>query len=311
MTNSENDHATTYGVFGEYITDEDNKALIDAIPEAAPVVTIFNVTTPLYFKALKVKAKEKKGLKDESELALDELTKELVRLGMKASVLAEAAKNFDLAKQIDHKANYLTHVSMNLALDRASNWRDALDANKASVQGGILTNISDAEITGVDALFADFKSKYVKPKAAKKDTKTKGTELARVYMKTINKAMEDLYKLMYGEYIKTKETFVKGMGTAKEVDHTGIHHTGVIVFCSYATPPAGLTDNVIKGVLLKLVEADLETKTNKYGYGSISIVTPDSYTLEISGVGLVTQTMTVILKKGKMLQMDIKMVKSS
>ena len=303
MENDVNDKTTAASQFKDYIDVTANNDLIEAVPEAAPFVHVFNETYPLLIGALKIQAKEKHGFKTDSDLALSRLGKGLYKLGMKSSVLAEAAERFDIFEQINHPITYLTRVSMNLALGRARNWRDALNDNRVA----LLTNISVAEIAVVDGLISDFDTKRLKPKAEIKDGKTKGTEKIPGYIRKVGKAMESIYKLMYGEYVETEPDFVAGMSHIIHPDHTGVHHTGLLVMCSYANPPEGLEMNVISGMQIKLIENGMVAISNLYGVAVVPSAMQGGYTMECTGVDLVTKNVPVILIKGKKVRVDLEM----
>ncbi len=302
-----NDKTTAYGVYTDFIATDENAALIEAVPEAAVEVDVINDTMPLLVDALKIQGKEKHGYKDDSDLALETLAKELVRLGTKGSVLAERAGRLDLYEQVFHPITYLTKVSMNLTLTRARSWRDVLHDNRLTV----FTNVKAEEIAAVDGLITDFDIKHKKPKSEKKKSKDAGTTQIGVCMTKLDKGIENLNKLMFGEYSVTNPVFVEGLESAAHVDRTGIHHTGLLVMCSYENPPVGLPMNAIKDVECKLLENGVIAVSNRFGLASIQSVMQDSYTLQCTGVGLVEKTLHVILTKGKKSRVEVKMVRVS
>ena len=110
-----------------------------------------------------------------------------------ASVMADQIASDELSTLLNHPKTYFTGASKDNALDRCGVARELLFKNKS-----ILTNVSDDDITAIDAEIANFTSVKDQARVNAVNKKTLVTDPIKAFVKKGKTSMKHIIKLVKG-----------------------------------------------------------------------------------------------------------------
>ncbi len=281
------DHTSETGAITEYAAEKTK--LNDAVLNIEADEIIINQNT--------------KGITDDTNADKVNMADTVYQYAHKALPKARDAKKETFVKQLEIEVYQILKASKADALTIARGIRKLLADNPT-----LFDNIEPAELTDLDDTIAKYDASQANPAMAIETKKITATELIIKEYENADAAIENMVDYFVGKYFKTKRALVKEMKNCLRIEVEGVHHTGLIVSCKQANPPAGAFPYE-EGVLCKIVERNREVLTDINGMGSIIKFMPGTMHVEFSKAGFVTKTMIIIFKRGHIEEVEVVMEK--
>ncbi|MBL0310304.1 MAG: hypothetical protein IPP77_11710 [Bacteroidetes bacterium] len=218
----------------------------------------------------------------------------VVKFAKKGRVKASQAGEMELAGKLGHAFSYIFRGDKQLAVERARVMQKVMQEHLA-----ILTNINAADIAAIDAAIAAYEEARVQPQVARQKKSAEATKQLPTEYLTAIEAIENMYDLLYGEYIDTQPGLVNGFKLMKHVIAAGIRHTTLTVVVKTATGAVatGLHGN-IEGLKNK------EAVTDKEGRMVFRRFIAGTYNLKLCGDGYQTKIILFHIKRGQHLEVE-------
>ena len=223
----------------------------------------------------------------------------IVNKAQKAFVWALDTANANLIEIFDVQKSDFTGISETKAFNQIKNIRDALSTNVAAMASVQLTA---ADVTAVNAAITAYQNTIGTTGAAQAH-KTEGTHGIDTVMHPIDKSLSIIDKLMVSSYSASKPDMVKEYLANRALDKLPTHHSGISVHFTEAITGADL-EGAILAVNGKSTTSDID------GIAEIIKVKPATYNVTVSLAGYVSQTMKITIERGKVTELEVKLVKN-
>ncbi len=284
--------------------NDENATETGAIPEYADEVADLDAAF-VDIEAAEVKQSvDSKGVTTSTKDLKRTMAETVIQYAHKPLALAKRAKDKNLVEQLSKEISYIMQASKVDAVTRSKIILKVLTDNPT-----VLTNIKPADLAKVALSIKNYDDAKIDPRKAREAKKNDGTDAMIDAFKRGVAAAENMYTYIYGYYQDTKPALVKKLADCLEIEKSGIRHTGILGFCEDATP--GALTVLLAGVIMKIVELGFIATSNAYGLCGISKIVPGTYNVEFSKEGYVTQTMVIFIRRGRTVQVEVKMVKAT
>jgi hypothetical protein len=220
MTNLQSNKLDAFNRVDDFNT-QNAGTLVNITEYAAEQLKFANALSGIY-AAVKIQETAVKTKASEVDALKLEMAEIVFKFVNRAGVLAAQLNLTDLVSSLTNPISYIARASKTTALARASNLRDVLNNNLKS-----LTNIKAKDIAEIDKVIAAYTAKKDKPQINTQARKAAGTNPLPNLFKTATKAVEAMHKLVVSYYKTSDSTLVDGITLAKQINRTGIHHTGL------------------------------------------------------------------------------------
>lgn len=150
------------------------------------------------------------------------MSKLVIKFAERGAVKARIAGNTVLAAELDEPITFLTKATKTEAVQRATELRNTMNANLS-----VLTTITAANITQIDAAIAAYDGIKDNPTIARQIKKANGTDVLPPNYVLVDAAAENMYDLVYSYFEDSKPAMVDELMLAKQILNTGIRHTSV------------------------------------------------------------------------------------
>jgi len=222
----------------------------------------------------------------------------VVRNAQKAYVWAVDTSNDTLAEIFDVQKTDLMRAGENRAYTMVKNIRDALSANIASMES---VQLAASDLTAINAAIKVYENTMGTPGAAQSH-KTEGTQAMEDLFDPIDTSLGLIENLIVSSYSESHPDIVKEFLLSQHIDKLPTHHSGL---------SATITDAVTGGEL-KGAELSVNGKTaisDLYGCAEIIKTKPGTYMAKVMLSNYITQEIRVIIKRGKVTEIEVKLVK--
>ena len=244
------------------------------------------------------------GITKEVEAAKQIMADTMIIYAKKGLPMARLAGKTEFVKILEHKPYFIYRASKATALSRARIMKNTLAGNLT-----VFSNIKPADIADMDAVILAYDEVKVDTQDAIGAKKEDGTEaIYAAYVKG-NAALKNIYDFFYGEYQKNEPELVKKLADCMVVDKTGVHHTGITALFLDGNPPVGSITNLIQNGVIKIMELNKQALSDINGVVSIIKIKPGTYHIEFSKAGFISQTLIVKIKRGKIITLEITLVR--
>ena len=279
---------------------------ITAVPEMADDVDDLRDAVAEIEAGEDVQETDIRGITENVTKAKEDMAETIIIYAHKAIPLARKADRLDLVKILKREETYILKASKATALARARVIKKTLETNTS-----IFTNIKPADITDMDDKIEVFNTIKESPSDAIDTRKDDGTKaIMTAYIKG-NGALLNIYDFFYGHYQISQPALVKQLADLMKIEQEGVHHTGISCLFRDASLPVGDPASLIQGGLMKIVELNKQALSDINGGAGIIKIKPGTYHIEFSKTGFVTQTLVIKIKRGKILMMEVLMVRVS
>ncbi len=281
-----------------------NQAKFDAIPtEAGEIVKLEAAIVEIQVAEDKQET-DTTGITKEVEAAKQIMADTMIIYAKKGLPMARLAGKTEFVKILEHKPYFIYRASKATALSRARIMKNTLAGNLT-----VFSNIKPADIADMDAVILAYDEVKVDTQDAIGAKKEDGTEaIYAAYVKG-NAALKNIYDFFYGEYQKNEPELVKKLADCMVVDKTGVHHTGITALFLDGNPPVGSITNLIQNGVIKIMELNKQALSDINGVVSIIKIKPGTYHIEFSKAGFISQTLIVKIKRGKIITLEITLVR--
>ncbi|MEI8203281.1 MAG: hypothetical protein WCH34_09735 [Bacteroidota bacterium] len=278
---------------------------VNAIPEYAADKTALN-TAVLNIEADDVIiTANNKGITEDTTAAKIDMVDTTYQFAHKALPKARAANANELVEKLDIEPYEITKASKSEALAISRGVKKVIEDHPL-----IFTNIEAEDLAELGDSITHYDAEQSKPATAIETKKITSHEHIIEEFKNGEAAIENMQDHLIGKYYKSKRSLIKEFKNCRAIEIDGVHHTGLIVTCKQANPPAGAFPYE-ENVLCKIVERNREVLTDINGIGTIIKFKGGTCHVEFSKVGLVTKTMVIMFRKGHIEEVEVVMERVS
>jgi hypothetical protein len=222
----------------------------------------------------------------------------IVNKAQKAYVWAIDTANDNLAEIFDIQKSDFQHVSEASAFAKIKNVRDALSANIASMAS---VQLVAADVTAVNAAITTYQN-TIGTTGAAQSHKTEGTQGIETLIHPIDKSLGIIDNLMINSYSAAHPDMIKEYLLNRNIDKLPTHHSGISAHITDATTGADL-EGATLAVNGKSSTSDID------GMAEIIKVKHATYNVTVSLADYAPQTMKTTIERGKITELEIKLVK--
>lgn len=277
---------------------------VDAIEEMADDVTVLKVAVTNIQAAEVIQGGDTKGITEDSRLKKKEMANICIQFAKKALPLARKANNNELIEKLDQNITYIYRAPKVDALARAKAIKTILVDNSA-----LLSNILPADITKLEASIAAYDAAHINPIVARENKKIEGTESILDEVKIADEAEDNIFDFFCGYFMDTRPELITELEDCMGLEKEGIRHTGITAMCMDENPPASAITNLLQGAKINIVELNRTAISDIMGMCHILRVKTGTYHVEFSKEGFVTKQMILNIKRGRVLELEVKMVR--
>ena len=220
------------------------------------------------------------------ETAKETMAAITIKYAKRGKVKATQTNNKTLANHLDHGVTYISKATKTLAVQRAKDIKDHLNANLA-----ILTNITATNITEITAAITAYDNIKDQPITNIQSRVATGTNPLPVAFANAFKAIDNMNDLIDSYFTTTNKPMVDEFDLARQILNTGIHHSGV-------EGTVSKDGNTVANANVKIVGTDKVAKTDIDGHYVIAKIKAGDYTIEVSIEGSDTANKMVHVSKG-------------
>jgi hypothetical protein len=239
-----------------------------------------------------------KGVTQTKNGAFMAMVNSIVNKAAKAYVWAVDSSNANLMQIFDVQKSDFLSISETKAYNQIKNIRDALNDNIASMESVQLTE-DDVAIVN-DAITAY--ENTIGTTGAAQTHKTEGTKGIDAVIVPIDKSLALIDKLIVSSYTASQPDMVKEYMANRALDKLPTRHSGLSMHLTDAETGADL-EGAILAVNGKTTTSDID------GIAEIIKIMPGTYNMNVSLAGFATQTTKIVIEKGKVTELEIKMAK--
>ena len=239
-----------------------------------------------------------KGITKAKNDAFTTMVNIVVNKSQRAYVWALDTANNNLAHVFDINKTDFTDMPETTAFIKIKNVRDALTANIASMAS---VQLVAADITAMNAAITAYQNTIGTPNAAQAH-KTEGTQGIENLMHPIDKSLGIIDNLLISSYSAAHADMVKEYLLNRSIDKLPTHHSGVHTLITDAATGAEL-EGAVLSVNGKTTTSDID------GIAEIIKINPGTYNATISLTGYASQTMKIVIERGKVSILDVKLTK--
>jgi hypothetical protein len=241
-----------------------------------------------------------KGITKSKNEAFNVMINIVVNKAQKAYVWALDTSNTNLANIFDVQKSDFVNIPEVKAFTMIKNIRDALSTNIASMAS---VQLVAADVTAINAAITAYQAKIGTTGAALSH-KTEGTMGIENLIQPIDKSLSIIDKLIVSSYSTSHPDMVKEYWLNRSIDKMPTHHSGIYVHITDAN-----TGIDLEGALLVL--NGKSTTSDIDGIAEIIKVKQGTYNISVSLKGYISQSMKIIIERGKIIDLEIKLEKEA
>jgi len=223
----------------------------------------------------------------------------IVNNAAKAYVWAVDRANASLMQIFDVQKSDFLSISETKAYNQIKNIRDALSANIASMES---VQLAEEDVATVNEAITAYENTIGTTGAAQAH-KTEGTKGIDAIIIPIDKSLALIDKLIVSSYTASQPDMVKEYLANRTLDKLPTRHSGLSIHITDAETGADL-EGAILAVNGKTATSDID------GMAEIIKIMPGTYNMSISLASYATQTIKTVIEKGKVTELDVKMIKA-
>lgn len=263
-----------------------NATALATIPEYAAEQAKFTAALAIITNATQVQSATEGTTSDASKLAKQTMANTVIKYALRGAVKAKQLGNITLANNLDHTVTYILQAPKTLAVQRAKDIKDHLNANIAT-----LTNIVAANITEMTNVIAAYDSIKDNPTIDVQTRAATGTNPLPAAFAAATIAMDNMHDLVTSYFMDTNLILVDEIAMSKQIINTGIHHNGVDGIVTKNGSPLQYAN-------ISIVGTDKVAITDINGHFQIIKIKAGDYTIEASTEGGDSQSKTVHITRG-------------
>ena len=146
----------------------------------------------------------------------------------------------------------------------------------------------------------------VKPIVAIQTIKAVSTDRLPLYIATADKAIKNMYDILFSHFSNSKSRLVELFAAAMHVTVTGTHFTGIAANIT-ALAPGAETVSPIAGIKMYITELDKSAVSTISGVVSLKSIKAGTYNAVFSGEGVLTKIISVNVISGKTTNLNVEL----
>jgi len=306
MNNFQSSKKNSYNKCKQFFAIPENAAVWSGFPRIVDAVTQFGTRNTELDDIIHAQQKVITGVTTDKDLKFVALVKVMVKFARKARVWAEDNNNHTLEEIFDIRKSDFIGIAEDLASEQLEGIRNQLNTLVNDPGGNILAgvNVDAGSIAAIDAANTAYENDEGKPGEAKGERKS-ATKGIKIIMDNIDKTLVLIDDLLISEYEETHPKMIDDYRNARMIDIIGMNHQGISADITYedGTEAEGITLKIVdlNKTGISDIDGHVETLRGRIG----------KYHLEISGPGIVTQTMKASIKRGEINNLEITVKKGS
>jgi len=288
-----------YGKVNTYFDDTTHSIVWKQFERLVDEVTKFktnNATLASYIQQHKV---DTSGVTQTKNTALNAMVSIVVRASQKAYVWALDNSNQRLAAIFDVQTSTFSKANETTVFAKAKTIRDTLTQNIESMKSVELT---PADLTAINAAISAYEA-AIGTTGNIQSHKTAGTKGIVDVQKKMDQSLVIIDNLMVSHYKETNADMVQEYLLNRIVEKMPTHHSGISIHVTDAT-----TGEELEGAVLAI--GGKTSTTDIDGDVEIIKITPNTYNAVVSFNGYASQTTKVVIERGKILDLEVKLVKA-
>jgi|ERR1035437_8500576 hypothetical protein len=224
----------------------------------------------------------------------------VVNKAQKAYVWALDNNNANMASVFDVQKSDFINLSEATAFSRIKNIRDSLSANIAAMA---IVQLVPADVTALSNAITAYQNTIGTVGAAKAH-KTEGTQAIDNQLQPIDHSLELIDRLLVNTYSAAHADMVKEYNIVRHIDNLPTHSNGVHAHITDAA-----TGDDLKGATITIggIGPDNSSKSSTSdinGIAEIIKIKNGTYNATVSLAGYQTQTVKVVIVRGKITEME-------
>lgn len=263
-------------------------------------ITNFNSFIPPLTEAYNAQSSITTGITSDKAESFSKLVSTTVKLARKALVYAIDKKNNTLMAILNVRKDDFSLTNRNEAIARIQNIITELDA--------IVDKLADYRVTASN--IADLKTQFTNyTKAAEAPATAKGNKaaanaLVKGLIKNSDTSIKIIDDLLINEYKEDDLPLVTEYKTNRKIEVTGKRYTGIT-----ATFIDAASKLAIAKATIAVTNSTKKAISDANGKANIKSMRSGSYSFSFIAAGYTTQTQTLVIEKGKTLEVEILMEK--
>jgi len=299
MNHTQIEKNNMYGKVNTFFDDTKYSSVWKPFQRLADEVIKFktdNTTLAAYIQQHKANTS---GVTQTKNTALNAMASIVVRASQKAYVWALDNSNQKLAAIFDVQLPTFLKGSETTIFAKAKTIRDTLTQNIATMKSVELT---PADLTAINAAISAYES-AIGTTGTIQSYKTAGTKGIVDIQKKMDQSLVIIDNLMVSHFQETNAGMVQEYLLNRIVEKMPTHHSGISLHVTDAA-----TGDELQGAVLAI--GGKTSTTDIDGDVEIIKITPDTYNAVVSLTGYTFQTMKVVIERGKILDLEIKLAKA-
>ena len=298
MNHTQVEKNNMYGKVNTFFDDTKYSSVWKPFQRLVDEVTKFktdNATLASYIQQHKA---DTSGVTQTKNTALNAMASIVVRASQKAYVWALDNSNQKLAVIFDVQLPTLLKGSETIVFAKAKTIRDMITQNIASMKSVELTA---ADLTAINAAISAYEA-AIGTTGTIQSYKTAGTKGIVDIQKKMDQSLVIIDNLMVSHFQEINADMVQEYLLNRIVEKMPTHHSGISLHVTDAT-----TGDELQGAVLAI--GGKTSTTDIDGDVEIIKIIPDTYNAVVSLTGYTLQTMKVVIERGKILDLEVKLVK--
>jgi len=223
----------------------------------------------------------------------------IVSKAHRAYVWAADTANDNLIELFDVQKSDFMKIPESIAFAKIKNIRDAISANIASMTS---VQLAAADVTAINTTITVYQN-TIGTTGAAKSHKMEGKQGIENLMNPIDTSLDLIDKMMISSYTATHPDMIKEYLLNRNIDKLPTQHSGI-----YAHIVDAATGVDLQGAVLEVAEKSTTSDIN--GVAEIIKIKSGTYKVVVSMVGYATQNMKIVIARGAVTDIEIKLVKS-
>ena len=236
------------------------------------------------------------GTTDVQKVAMGKV---VIKYALRGSVVAQQMGNATLAAQLHEPLTFITAANKTTAIERATDLRNTMNNNLA-----VLTNITTANIAEIDGAIKAYTKVKDLPVEDIETKKADGTDALPALFAAADKALNNMYNLVFSYFETDDPDMVDNMHLAMNVILTGTRHN-IIDF----TLVADEDGSALAGVNIADTSNEKNYTTNAVGLGHIPTHKIGAFSFVISAAGRQTVNFGAEIKPRTDNEFTVRLVK--
>ena len=298
MNHTQIEKNNMYGKTNKFFDDQKYSDVWKSFKRLADEVATFKTDNATLAGYIQQHQTNTSGVTQTKNVAFADMIGLVVKASQKAYVWALDNSDHGLAELFDVQTPTLMRGKETNSYARVKNIRDSLTRIIDSLQG---VEVTPADLAAINTAIAAYEA-AIGTTGTVQSHKTAGTIGIVDMQKKMDTSLVIIDNLMVSHFQEKAPEMVKEYLLNRVVDKMPVHHSGVSIHVTDAA-----TGEELQGAVLSVNGKSATTDID--GDAEIIKILPDTYIAVISLNGYITQSPKVVIDRGKVTELEVKLVK--